>query len=65
MNDKILKLLSEKINDRVAQLQEALGSGSAKDYVEYKAMVGEIKGLLTARLNIHDLQKHTEESDDE
>jgi hypothetical protein len=65
MNDKILKLLSEKINDRVAQLQEALGSGSAKDYVEYKAMVGEIKGLLTARLNIQDLQKNLEESDDD
>jgi len=65
MNDKILKLLSEKIDDKVAQLQEALGSGSAKDYVEYKAMVGEIKGLLTARLNIQDLQKHLEESDDE
>jgi len=65
MNDKVLKLLSEKIDDRVAQLQEALGSGSAKDYVEYKAMVGEIKGLLTARLNILDLQKHLEESDDD
>jgi uncharacterized protein YaaR (DUF327 family) len=65
MNEKILKLLSEKIDDKVAQLQEALGSGSAKDYVEYKAMVGEIKGLLTARLNIQDLQKHLEESDDD
>jgi uncharacterized protein YaaR (DUF327 family) len=65
MNDKVLKLLSEKIDDKVAQLQEALGSGSAKDYVEYKAMVGEIKGLLTARLNIQDLQKHLEESDDD
>jgi uncharacterized protein YaaR (DUF327 family) len=65
MSDKVLKLLSEKIDDKVAQLQEALGSGSAKDYVEYKAMVGEIKGLLTARLNIQDLQKHLEESDDD
>ena len=65
MNDKILKLLSEKIDDKVAQLQEALGSGSAKDYVEYKTMVGEIKGLLTARLNIQDLQKNLEESDDD
>jgi hypothetical protein len=27
-------------------------------------MVGEIKGLLTARLNIQDLQKNIEESDD-
>jgi hypothetical protein len=63
--DKVLKLLAEKIDDKVAQLQEPLGSGSAIDYVEYKAMVGEIKGLLTARLNIQDLQKNFEESDDE
>jgi hypothetical protein len=27
-------------------------------------MVGEIKGLLTARLNIQDLQKNIEESDE-
>jgi hypothetical protein len=62
--DKVLKLLAEKLDDRVAQLQEALGSGSAKDYVEYRAMVGEIKGLLTARLNIQDLQKNFEETDE-
>ena len=49
----------------MAQIQEALGSGSAKDYVEYRAMVGEVKGLLTARLNILDLRKNIEESDDE
>jgi hypothetical protein len=28
-------------------------------------MVGEVKGLLTARLNILDLRKNIEESDDE
>jgi hypothetical protein len=65
MIDKALKHLASQIDDRVEKLQEALGSGSAKDYVEYKAMVGEIKGLLTARLNITDLQKNIEESDDD
>jgi len=63
--DKVLKHLVEKLDDKVAQIQEALGSGSAKDYVEYRAMVGEVKGLLTARLNILDLRKNIEESDDE
>ena len=63
--DKVLKHLVEKLDDKVAQIQEALGSGSAKDYVEYRAMVGEVKGLLTARLNIIDLRKNIEESDDE
>jgi len=65
MIEKALKHLCKKIDDKILQLQESLSGGSAKDYAEYKAMVGEIKGLLTARLNIHDLQKHAEESDDE
>ena len=65
IDNKAMKLLVERLDDKVAQIQEALGTGSAKDYSEYKAMVGEIKGLLTARLNILDLQKHLEESDDE
>lgn len=65
MSDKVLKLLVEKLEDKVSQIQDSLGSGAAKDYVEYKAMVGEITGLLIARLNILDLQKHIEESDDD
>jgi hypothetical protein len=65
IDNKAMKLLVERLDDKVAQIQEALGGGSAKDYPEYRAMCGEIKGLLTARLNILDLQKHLEESDDE
>lgn len=65
MSDKALKLLVEKLEDKVSQIQDSLGNGAAKDYVEYKAMVGEIKGLLIARLNILDLQKNIEESDDD
>lgn len=65
MIDRTLTNLVEKLDDKISQVQESLGSGSAKDYADYKAMVGEIKGLLTARLNILDLQKNLEESDDD
>lgn len=64
MIDKALRLLCERIDDKVKQLQEDLGAGNAKSFEEYKATCGEIKGLLTARLNILDLQKTIEESDD-
>lgn len=64
MIDKALRLLCERIDDKVKQLQEDLGAGNAKSYEEYKAICGEIKGLLTARLNVLDLQKTIEESDD-
>ena len=65
MIDKTLTILVQKLDDKISQVQEALGSGSAKDYADDRAMVGEIKGLLTARLNILDLQKNLEESDDD
>lgn len=65
MIDKALKHLIGLIDEKVTRIQEDLGGGSARDYAEYRAMVGEIKGLLTARLNMTDLQKNIEESDDD
>ncbi len=65
MIDKALQHLRNQIDDKVLQLQEALGVGSAIDYAEYKKMVGEIQGLLTARLYTIDLQERLKESDDD
>jgi len=65
MIDKALSHLIKKIDDKVLQLQEALGAGSAQDFAEYKKMVGQVQGLLTVRRDILDLQQHLEESDDE
>jgi hypothetical protein len=65
MIDKYLKLLSSKIDDKVSQLQMSLADGKAEDYAEYKKMCGEVKGLLTARLFIIDLQERVTNDDDE
>jgi hypothetical protein len=65
MIDKALQHLRSQIDDKVLQLQESLGVGSAKDFAEYKKMVGEIQGLLTARLYTIDLQERLKESDDD
>ena len=65
MNDKYLQLLISKIEDKVSQLQIALADGNANDYAEYKKMCGEVKGLLTARLFISDLQERLKTHDDE
>ena len=64
MNDKILDLLLKQAEGKVRDLEEALGTGIAKDYAEYQRMCGEITGLLTARLNILDLRKNLENSDE-
>ena len=65
MIDKYLKLLSGKIDVKVSQLQMAIADGKADDYAEYKKMGGEVKGLLTARLFIIDLQERVINDDDD
>ena len=65
MIHKYLDVLIKQLDDKINQIQEALGNGSAKDFVEYKAMCGEVKGLLTARLNIKDLLDRLKDSDDD
>jgi hypothetical protein len=62
---KYLDALVNQLDNKINQIQEALGNGSAKDFVEYKAMCGEVKGLLTARLNIKDLQQRVRDHDEE
>ena len=63
-HDKLVDLLVQDIDNKVDQLQDALGSFAAKDFAEYSKMCGEIKGLLTARGYILDLKNRMEHSDE-
>jgi uncharacterized protein YaaR (DUF327 family) len=65
MINKALEHLRKKIDDKILQLQEAMADGMAQDFADYKKMVGEIQGLLTARLYTIDLQERLKESDDD
>jgi hypothetical protein len=65
MIDNYLQHLSKKIDDKVSQLQESLADGNAGDFSEYKKMCGEVKGLLTARLFISDLQERLKTHDED
>jgi hypothetical protein len=58
--DVVLKELEER-RDSIAQ---ALISGSAKDYSEYKFMTGEIQGLSRAHAFINDLVRKMENDDE-
>lgn len=60
-----LELLLKQIDEKVEQLQEYIAAGSASNYEEYKATCGEIKGLLTSRMYVKDLQQRMENSEDE
>lgn len=54
----------KEIEERRESIAQALISGSAKDYSEYKFMTGEIQGLSRAHAFITDLVKRMENDDD-
>ena len=62
--DKVANVLLNQIDDKVLQLQEALADGRVEAYEEYKKVCGEVRGLLTARNYITDLNKAMESSDE-
>ena len=62
--DKALNIVVKTIDNKVVQLQEALADGRVENFEEYKKVCGEIRGLLTARNYITDLNKAMESSDE-
>lgn len=61
---KALNIMSSRIDDKIKQLEEALGARAAKDFEQYCGMCGEITGLLTARSYMIDLTRKLEEEDE-
>jgi hypothetical protein len=62
--DKAFNIILTNIDDKILQLQEALADGRVESYEEYKKVCGEVRGLLTARNYITDLNKAMENSDE-
>lgn len=65
MMDQTLEVLLRQYRDKRSQLADAVSSASAKDYAEYRAICGEIRGLLTAESYLLDLAKNLENSDEQ
>lgn len=59
-----LEVLVKAFRDKREQLADALSSGRANDYAEYRAICGEIQGLLFAEREISDLAKKLEHDDE-
>jgi hypothetical protein len=57
-------IVTEKIDEKVRQLEESLAAKTAKNYEEYCEQCGVVTGLLTARRFITDLTKNLENSDE-
>ena len=64
MDTKVLEVLLEKNQERMAMLQEAIARGNCATFEDYKYTCGQLRGLEAACLIIEDLKKSMENSDE-
>jgi uncharacterized protein YaaR (DUF327 family) len=59
-----LEVLVKQLDDKIAQLKEAVVVGNYEKFEDYKKSCGEIRGLLVARGYVLDLKDRMEKSDE-
>ena len=59
-----LDVLVKQLDEKIAQLKEAVILGNYDKFEEYKKTCGEIRGLLIARGYVLDLKDRMEKSDE-
>ncbi len=64
MAKSAFQVLIDKIDEEITSLSESLGSGGAKDFAEYRYIVGKIRGLSSAKYHIEVLNKSYMEDED-
>lgn len=65
MATTVMDVLIRDIEDKRDTIARALVEGAARDYAEYRAMCGEIRGLSLAHSYVTDLVRRMEQDDDE
>jgi len=64
VDNRVLKVLNEKIAEDVRARQTALYSGACASFDAYKELVGVLRGLTLAQQHLHDLANAMEEDDE-
>ena len=59
------ELIIKKNNEFRQQVEDSLAAGAAKDYAEYRELVGVIRGLNHSNLNIQDLLRKLKDDNDD
>ena len=65
MAKTVLDVLKTKLGDDKSSAQEFLGTGGAKDFSQYKEVVGLIRGLEAGINYVEDLAKNYMENDND
>jgi uncharacterized protein YaaR (DUF327 family) len=59
-----LEVIVKQLDDKIAQLKDAVILGNYEKFEDYKKSCGEIRGLLIARGYVLDLKDKMENSDE-
>jgi uncharacterized protein YaaR (DUF327 family) len=59
-----LEIIVKQLDDKIAQLTDAVALGNYDKFEDYKKSCGEIRGLLIARGYVLDLKDKMENSDE-
>lgn len=65
MAKTVFDVLIDRINDDLSSAEKYLSGGSAKDFAQYREVVGLIRGLESSKLHIQDLSRNFLEDDDD
>jgi len=65
MAKTVFDVLTERIDEEISSAQVFLSGGSAKDYAQYKEIVGLIRGLEAGKSYIEDLSRNYMDNDDD
>ena len=65
MAKTVFDVLIEKFEEDIASSADFLINGGAKDYAEYRELVGVIRGLDHANYNLQDLKQRIERQNNE
>lgn len=65
MAKTVFDVLIEKFEEDVASSTQFLANGGAKDFAEYREVVGRIRGLQLATQTTKDLMRSQMEEDDD
>ncbi len=62
---KLMEVLFNKIEERRMATVDALVKGAAADFAAYQNIVGQVRGLAAAQMEINDLLRKLKEADDD
>jgi hypothetical protein len=65
MAKTVFDVLIDKIDEEISSARVFLSGGSAKDYAQYKEIVGLIRGLEASKSHIEDLSRNYMDNDDD